>query len=197
LLEKSMNDDNKEPQSKRIPGHLIGWEEAEATASPVAIETSEISARAESVATPSEVEQLATELAEWKDRALRLQAEMDNFRKFQVRRADDQIAAERERLLRAFLPVADNLARALAQADASPASLREGLNLIVQSMMHTLEMEGVKRIKALGQPFDPEYHEAITTLPSNAEASTIIEEIEPGYTLHGALLRPAKVIVAV
>lgn len=133
---------------------------------------------------------------DWKSLALRLQADMDNFRKRQVRRADDAIAVERERLLSLMLPIADNLARALQYEGQGDDSLRQGVELIYRELMRLLEAESTTRIEALGQAFTPELHEAVGTVMSDAEAGTVIEELESGYKLGEKLLRPARVIVA-
>jgi molecular chaperone GrpE len=135
----------------------------------------------------------------WRDRALRLQAEMENFRKRQQRLAEEQVRADRERVLRAFLKVADDLERALHAAEADPERLREGVRLIYQTLLNLLEKEGVRRVEAVGQPFDPNLHEAVTAVQGqDAEGSEpkVVEVIEPGYTLGDRLLRPAKVVVS-
>lgn len=141
----------------------------------------------------------ADELEMWRDRALRLEAEMDNFRKRQRRLADDAIAAERARLLQAFLAVADNLGLALSAEQADAASLRRGVELTYQSLLQMLDNEGVTAIPAEGQPFDPAWHEAVGTVSTQhakAQPDTVVEVVRPGYTLNGQLLRPARVIVA-
>ena len=138
------------------------------------------------------------ELEEWRDRALRLQAEMDNYRKRQQRLAQDQIEAERQRLLRAFLPVVDDLERAL-QAPAGDG-LRQGVELTRRAALQLLQKEGVEPILAEGQPFDPNWHEAVSTVASNGsglESDTVAYVLQPGYRLRETLLRPAKVVVAV
>ena len=140
--------------------------------------------------------QPATDEINWKAKALELQAEMDNFRKRQQRRADEAIAAEKERLLNRFLSVADNLGRALAHSDEPEATLYQGVELTHRELMRLLESEGVNRIESVGQPFDPNLHEALAIMPAEVEPNTIIEEVEAGYTLGDKLLRPARVIVA-
>jgi molecular chaperone GrpE len=132
----------------------------------------------------------------WQALALHLQADMDNFRKRQVRRADEVIDTERERLLRLILPVADNLARALGHDGQGDEALRRGVELTYRELMRLLKAEGVMRIEAVGQPFTPELHEAVATVATNARAGTIVEELEVGYKLGDKLLRPARVVVA-
>lgn len=133
---------------------------------------------------------------DWKASAMRLQAEMENFRKRQTRRAEEAAANERERLLLRLLPVADNMARALSHSQADSGNLRQGLELINRELQRFLESEGVTPIEAVGQPFDPNLHEAIGTRPANAEPDTVVDEVETGYKLGDKLLRPARVVVA-
>jgi molecular chaperone GrpE len=121
---------------------------------------------------------------------------MDNFRKRQTRRADEAIAAERERLLRLFLPVADNLERALRYDTADEQTLRQGVELTRRELLRLLENEGVSRLETIGQPFEPEQHEAVATVSNAAEPGTIAHEVEGGYRLGHKLLRPARVVVA-
>ena len=139
------------------------------------------------------------ELEEWRDRALRLQAEMDNFRKRQRRLADDRVAADRERLLQAFLTVSDDLGRALNVDDTDVETLVSGVTITHNSLMHILDREGVQLIQAKGESFDPNLHEAVATVSSqevDVEPETIVEIVQQGYTLGDRLLRPARVVVA-
>lgn len=147
----------------------------------------------------AEMEQLRAELEQWKDRALRLEAEMDNFRKHLQRVTEDRIAADRARLLRDFLEVVDNLARALSADGADVESLRQGVELTHRSMLHLLNREGVTPIEAEGQPFDPAWHEAVGTVAAQQvgkEPDTVVHVVRQGYRIGDRLLRPARVIVA-
>jgi molecular chaperone GrpE len=135
----------------------------------------------------------------WRDRTLRLQADMDNYRKRQQRLADERIFANRERLLRSLAGVADDLERALNADGANPESLRQGVDLTYRAMVRLLNQEGVEPIPARGQAFDPEWHEAVGTIPhqdAGAEPDTVVEVMQAGYRLGDRLLRPARVIVA-
>lgn len=132
----------------------------------------------------------------WQQVATQLQADMDNFRKRQKRQAEEAAGNERERLLRLFLPVVDNLARALNHNSAEDDSLRQGVELTYREFARLMAAEGVSRIETVGQPFDPSYHDALATIATQAESGTIVQEVEAGYTLDGKLLRPAKVLVA-
>ena len=144
-----------------------------------------------------------TEQAEgtdWRDRALRLQADMDNYHKRQQRLADDKIDAERQRLLRSFLPVVDDLERALAAPSGDGRGLREGVQLTHRAALQLLQREGVEPIREQGRPFDPHRHEAVATVDhgrAGVAPNTVVEVLEAGYRQQDQLLRPARVVVAV
>jgi len=162
------------------------------------------------------------EVQEWRDRALRLQAEMENYRKRQQRLAQAEIESERERLLGNFLQIVDDLERALVAQDrtgaesgavlhsawnvssrasrTSQTDLVRGVELTYRSALRLLQKEGVEPIEALHQPFDPKWHEAVTTVPRNGhdlEPGTVIQVLQAGYRLGDHLLRPAQVVVAI
>ena len=144
---------------------------------------------------PEDVEPTPAE-TNWQETALRLRAEMDNFRKRQERRTADAVTTERERLLALFLPVIDNLGRALSHQDQTAEAIRQGVELTYRELLRQLEAEGVARLETTGQPFDPNWHEAIAVVPAEVESGTIVEEIAAGYKLGDKLLRPAQVVVA-
>jgi molecular chaperone GrpE len=134
----------------------------------------------------------------WRDRALRLQAEMKNYRKRQQWLAEEHIAEEREELLRAFLRVVDDLERALNTDGVDLESLRQGVELTHQTLMQILSQEGVELIQAIGHPFDPAWHEAVGTVPHQKveiEPGMVAVVVREGYRLGDRLLRPARVIV--
>jgi len=137
---------------------------------------------------------------EWRDRALRLQAEMENFRKRQQRAAQDEIQSERQRLLRNFLTIVDNLERALAAPAQDGGALREGVELTHRAALQLLQREGVERIADKGAAFDPNWHEAVSTMDhrqAGVEPNAIVDVLAPGYRHGDQLLRPARVVVAV
>ena len=138
----------------------------------------------------------ASNETDWQAMAIRLQADMDNFRQRQQRRADEAIATEQKRLLRLILPVADNLIRALNHQQESDETLHQGVELTYRELMRLLEAEGVTRLETVGHSFTPRLHEAIATVPTEAEPNIIVEEVEAGYKLGDQLLRPARVVVA-
>jgi molecular chaperone GrpE len=144
-----------------------------------------------------ELEVTQQEANDYKDKYLRAQAEMVNFKKRLERRYEEQVEEEKKHLLLKFLSVADNLERALDHADLNDDGLRDGIELTYQELNHLLAQEGVEQIAPEGQPFDPSYHEAVAIIPtSEAETDTVIAEIQKGYLYREQLLRPAKVHVA-
>lgn len=144
---------------------------------------------------PEEIENLRQQAAEYRDKYLRAMAEMDNYKKRVERRYADEAEAERKRLLRAFLAVADNLERALAHTEADGA-FAEGVELTYQDLQRLLRQEGVEPLTAVGQPFDPELHEAVAVVPGDDTQAVVVDETRKGYLYRGELLRPAKVVVS-
>ena len=133
------------------------------------------------------------------DRYLRTVAEFDNVRKRSVREREEYTRYANESLLRDILPVLDNLDRALQAARTEPAtSLVTGVELIQRELLRVLEKFGVTPFTSVGQPFDPERHEAIARVqrPDLPDMS-VAAETARGYLLHGRVLRPAMVTVAV
>jgi len=147
-------------------------------------------------------EQLKTasaEAADFKDRALRAAADLENVKKRAQKEREDIQKFGTEKLLKDFLPVLDNLDRALAHAK-SPAdfeSLREGLSMTRKLFEDTLGKHGVKGFSALGQPFDPHRHEAMQQVETaEVPPNTVVTEVVRGYTLNDRLIRPALVAVS-
>jgi molecular chaperone GrpE len=133
------------------------------------------------------------------DRYLRTVAEFDNVRKRSAREREEYTRYANESLLRDILPVLDNLDRALQAARSEPAtSLTTGVELIQRELLRILEKFGLTAFTSVGQPFDPERHEAIARVPStDLPDMTVAGETARGYLLHGRVLRPAMVTVAV
>jgi len=139
------------------------------------------------------------EVAELQDKSLRLMAEFDNARKRAAREREDHIRFANESLLRELLPVLDNFDRALhaAKGDPAAAAVATGVELIQRELQRVLEKFGATPFVSVGQPFDPERHEAVASVPTTkVPEMTVVEETARGYTLHGRVLRPAMVTVA-
>ncbi len=133
------------------------------------------------------------------DRLLRLQAEFENLKKRMAREKVEYVKFAHEGLILEFLPVLDNLERAVtsARAETGSTALIEGIEMIARLFRSILEKAGVKPIEALGQPFDPGYHQAVAQVESShGDANLVVEEIQKGYLIEGRVLRPAMVKVA-
>lgn len=146
----------------------------------------------------SELEAALAKAEENWERYLRAAAELDNVRK----RASRDVEKARKFALESFgrdlLDVRDSLEMGLAAAETADAdSLREGSAATLKLLETVMERFGVEQLDPLGEPFDPELHEAMTMQPSaDAEPNSVLTVIQKGYTLNGRLLRPARVIVA-
>jgi molecular chaperone GrpE len=133
------------------------------------------------------------------DQLLRAQAEQDNYRKrMQKERADERLY-QAASFARAILPPLDNLERALSAAANSEqeSELVAGVRMVAKQFADVLSGFSIKVIDAVGQPFDPNFHEAIQQMPSEEHPKmTVIQEVERGYQLHDRIIRPSKVIVS-
>jgi molecular chaperone GrpE len=139
------------------------------------------------------------EADEHRDRYLRAAAEFDNARKRAAREREDYTRYANESLLRELLPVLDNFDRALqaARGEEGAATVTAGVELIQRELLRVLEKFGVTPFASVGQPFDPERHEAIARVPAEGQPEgTVMNETARGYTLNGRVLRPAMVTVA-
>jgi molecular chaperone GrpE len=125
-------------------------------------------------------------------------ADFENYKKRMQRDIESIVTSHRRKLLERFLPVIDNLERALQFNGGSNDKLRGGVEQTLRGFEAVLAAEGVKSIDVKGKPFDPRIAEAIGTLPATegVRDDTVLEVAEKGYTIGDELLRPAKVLVA-
>jgi molecular chaperone GrpE len=148
----------------------------------------------------AQVDTLTEELAAAKDQAIRAQAEVQNVR----RRAEQDVEKAhkfgQEKLVNDLLPIIDNLERALDTMDAENEAFKsviEGVELTLKSFQDTLVRHNIEAVNPVGEPFDPQLHQAMSMVESpDAEPNTVINVFQKGYTLHGRLVRPAMVVVA-
>ena len=142
----------------------------------------------------------AQEADRLQDRLVRLQAEFENYKKRMAREKADFFKFAVERLLLEFLPILDNLERALASARSEAGNREavvEGVDMIARLFRSVLEKAGVKPMEAVGQPFDPSHHQAVAQVESRGEGdNVVVEEIQKGYLLEGRVLRAAMVKIS-
>jgi molecular chaperone GrpE len=133
------------------------------------------------------------------DQLLRVQAELENSRKRAVKELSDAREYQSLRLLSDILPCLDNLRRAIEAAETSGniEDLTQGIQMVSKQFDNVLVAHGAKPIESVGQPFDPNCHQALTQVPSaDHEPMTVLQEIERGYTLKDRVIRPSSVIVS-
>ncbi len=129
---------------------------------------------------------------------MRMKADFDNFRKRQVRERAEWIVRANEDLFLELLPVLDHYEMGLKSAEEHQAdpSVIEGFKLVYNQLLDVLKKSNVTPIETVGQTFDPHHHEALTHMPSEEPAETIVEEFRKGYMLGDKLLRAAQVVVS-
>ena len=148
----------------------------------------------------SELEKAQQELAESKDKYLRLYSEFENYRRRTSKEKLELIDTAAENVMTALLPIVDDFERAIKsfeEADASVESMQEGMDLIYQKFKNTLVQKGLKNMDTkAGSEFDPDFHEAITQIPVEDKKlkGKIVDVIEKGYLLKDKVIRYAKVV---
>ncbi len=151
----------------------------------------------------SETEALQAQVQEFQEQMLRAQAEMQNVR----RRAEMDVEKAHkfalEKFVKELLPVADSLEKAVESTEGHEsagelvASIREGVEMTLNLFMNSLKKFNVAQLNPVGEPFDPQLHEAMSMVPApDAEPNSVVAVVQKGYTLNERLVRPAMVVVA-
>ena len=206
MSEETNNDEktaaNDEPQTSPVE------ESTEATLDEVNAEIEaelmdDMDAEAAEQEQQSETEQLKAQVATANDQVLRVQAEMQNVRRRAERDVEKAHKFGLEKLINGLLPVLDNFDRAIAAVPEAAAddevvkSLLEGVELTRKTALDVLKTFSVEVLEPYGEPFNPEFHQAMTMVPSpTAEPNSVIDVLQKGYTLNGRLLRAAMVVIA-
>ena len=152
----------------------------------------------------ADADQLSEKLAEYENKLgemrevlLRERAEIENQRKRLQRDLEQARKFANERLLGDLLPVCDSLERGLAVENADAGALREGMDLTLKALLKVAENNGLKQLDPVGQPFNPELHQAMTMIAAPGQAAdTVVAVMQKGYVLNDRLLRPALVAIA-
>jgi len=146
-----------------------------------------------------QLEEVLAKNRELEDRLLRLAAEQDNFRKRMQRERESLLKYAEESLLKDILPSLDNLERAVEQCRCAPdaAALLTGVEMTCKGLLNTLEKFGLTSLSGEGQPFDPNFHEAVAMEHSEkVPEDHILQEYQKGYRYKDRLIRAAKVVVS-
>jgi len=148
---------------------------------------------------PDEKELLKNEVAELKDKYLRLYSEFENFRRRTAKERIDLVKTANEDVLASLLPILDDFERGIKSMNEAKevSALKEGINLIYNKLFRTLEAKGLKPMNAVGNEFNSELHEAITQIPAPSEEmkGKVVDEVEKGYYLNEKVIRFAKVVI--
>ncbi len=142
-----------------------------------------------------------SELEGIREQLLRSAADYENAKKRLQREKEDFVKFSQEGLIKNLLPIMDNFERALAHAGEDKEhnldAVVKGIHLVLKQLLDLLKSQGLEKVETVGHPFDPHRHEAVAYVQEAGKEDEIVDEIEPGYTLHGRLLRAAKVRVRV
>lgn len=171
-------------------------DEAEAAAETV---TANAEATFEEASDSGEAKRLQELADEYQARTLRVQADFDNFRRRTQKEKEELAQYATSKLVAELLPVLDNFERAIATAPAGPEfeAFNKGVNMIFHQLEGVLKSEGLAAMESVGQPFNPEYHQAIMQVESEEhEEGVVTEEVQKGYLLKDKVLRPAMVKVS-
>jgi len=149
----------------------------------------------------AELKKQATRASESWERLLRTTADFDNFKKRAAREKQEAIKYANESLMQKLVPVLDSLDMALTAAQSagpdSGQSLQSGVNMVMQQLKSALAEAGLEEVNALGQPFDPNFHEALAQQETpEVPEGQVVHQHRKGYKLRDRLLRPASVVVA-
>ena len=145
------------------------------------------------------IAELEEQVSALNDKHLRLYSEFDNFRKRTAKERVEILNMAGAEIIKSLLPVVDDLERAIKNNETvnDAAAIKEGINLIAQKFRSILAQKGLEPVKAAGEPFNVDLHEAITNIPAPSEdlKGKVVDEVEKGYMLNGKVIRFAKVVV--
>lgn len=143
-----------------------------------------------------QVEKLTGDLQEKKDRLLRLQADFDNFRRRSAKEREEISAVVTQNFCKDMLPLLDNFERAMAAETKDVEAFQKGVEMIFTQFQEVLKKNGLEQIEAVGQKFDPNFHQAVMRVEDpEKEDDTVAQELQKGYMVKGRVIRPSMVQV--
>ncbi|SOD80532.1 nucleotide exchange factor GrpE [Spirosoma fluviale] len=199
ILDEQASGDSQQPDN--LTTENVTEEEAVTVNGGEPAETEEVSSSEAFVAetAPAEQGKTGSELAELKDKYLRLYADFENFRRRTAKEKLELISNANEGVLKVLIPVVDDFERAMQSIESTNdvAALKEGVSLIYTKLFKTLEGKGLKPMVSKGETFNADLHESVTQFPAPSDdlKGKVIDEIEKGYYLNDKVIRFAKVIV--
>ena len=143
-----------------------------------------------------QVDGLNKDLQEKKDRLLRLQADFDNFRRRSAKEREEISAVVTQNFCKDMLPLLDNFERAMAAETKDVEAFQKGVEMIFTQFQEILKKNGLEHIEAVGQKFDPNFHQAVMRVEDpEKEDDTVAQELQKGYMVKGRVIRPSMVQV--
>lgn len=143
-----------------------------------------------------QVDGLNKDLQEKKDRLLRLQADFDNFRRRSAKEREEISAVVTQNFCKDMLPLLDNFERAMAAETKDVEAFQKGVEMIFTQFQEILKKNGLEHIEAIGQKFDPNFHQAVMRVEDpDKEDDTVAQEFQKGYMVKGRVIRPSMVQV--
>lgn len=143
-----------------------------------------------------QVDGLNKDLQEKKDRLLRLQADFDNFRRRSAKEREEISAVVTQNFCKDMLPLLDNFERAMAAETKDVEAFQKGVEMIFTQFQEVLKKNGLEQIEAVGQKFDPNFHQAVMRVEDpEKEDDTVAQELQKGYMVKGRVVRPSMVQV--
>ena len=198
-----VNEDKQEQERVEEEGHILreDGEDKEETGGVEGLEATETTGEgaedfSESEELLSQLEETRLALSKAEERYIRLRADFENYRRRSREQLSQASQAGAEELFLRLLPILDNLERSI-KSDGEPEKWREGVEMVTRQFLQVLAEEGVTPIKAIGEIFDPQKHEAVAREVSTKPENQILEELQKGYTFGEKTLRPSLVKVAV
>lgn len=189
---------DKKEEKENLKNEEVQEETVDTAAEAAGAETTE--EMAEEPTLEKQLEEANAKIAELTDKILRLHAEFDNYKKRNIKEKAELIKNGGERVLDSFLPVADDMERALEAIEKAEEinAVAEGVKLIHEKLMQTFTKNGVSVIQTKDAVFDTDVHEAVALIPAPSEdvKGKVVDCIQTGYMLNDKVLRHAKVVVA-
>ncbi|GEK73137.1 MULTISPECIES: nucleotide exchange factor GrpE [Halomonas] len=191
-LARQQDEADTQVEPEPVEGELEGAAEAAEEGAEAASDNPE----AEMLA--AKVEELEQALDEAKDQSMRTAAEAQNVRRRAEQEAEKARKFALEKFVKELLPVVDSLEKALeAMGEDATEAHREGVSMTLKMQIDVLNKFGVEQVEPSGEPFDPQYHEAMAMVPNpELEPNTVMDVMQKGYLLNGRLVRPAMVVVS-
>lgn len=194
--ELARQQDEADTQTQVEPEPVEG--ELEGAAEAAAEDAEAVSDNPEAEMLAAKVEELEQALEEAKDQSMRTAAEAQNVRRRAEQEAEKARKFALEKFVKELLPVVDSLEKALeAMGEDATEAHREGVSMTLKMQIDVLNKFGVEQVEPSGEPFDPQYHEAMAMVPNpELEPNTVMDVMQKGYLLNGRLVRPAMVVVS-